>query len=88
MQGRYGIDAPGVVGAVFGAAIAGGLLTVVAWGLLPPWHRHWAVPALLAVTAAIGAYGLVMLWSSLVGKLGLRDELLRLCGLQADDRLL
>ena len=88
MLGRYGIDAPGVVGAVFGAAAGGGLLTLAVWALLAPWHRQWAVPALLALTAAIATYGLFMLWSSLVGKLKLRDELVHLCGLKATDRLL
>lgn len=36
MLGRYGIDAPGVVGAVLGTAAGGGLLTLAAWGL----RRH------------------------------------------------
>ncbi|MBI3767952.1 MAG: methyltransferase domain-containing protein [Deltaproteobacteria bacterium] len=73
--GRYGVDAPGVVLALFGAATADVVLYALRGFSLGP-------------AFGCGLMGLAMLWSSKVGKLRAREALLDLVGLRGDERVL
>ena len=89
MSARYGVDAPGVVGAhfVFGALLAAAAAVGLAWPQLNP------VPVAVSIGAACVAvvlvfYGAVMLWSSLVGKKRVRDRLVAALALAGDEQVL
>ena len=87
----YGIDAPAVLKSML---TRGGLF--VAFGLLIWFMNRVAVPrralGMLYVLGAIGvvylAVAVVMLWSSRVGKLSVRDRLLDSLALRGDEKVL
>jgi arsenite methyltransferase len=86
---HYGIDAPGVLRANI---VLGVLFTLAATiGLL--WPEPNPVPAWLSIIAALMAatlvyFSAVMLWSSLVGKMRVRDRLVAALALSGHERVL
>ncbi|MGA9778762.1 MAG: class I SAM-dependent methyltransferase [Limisphaerales bacterium] len=88
---NYGIDAPKVVMRMFLAGIMGVVLGGVSW-LASHWHwLPWAgyvvSPALWLGGIFLGQCG-VMLWGSKVGKLRLRDRILKTIPWRGDERVL
>ena len=82
---RYGIDAPGVVAAHF---ILGGILAAVAAAGFAWRFPGWLSSGTAAVAAIVLLYGAVMLWSSLVGKMRVRDRLVGALALSGPERVL
>jgi ubiquinone/menaquinone biosynthesis C-methylase UbiE len=88
-RAKYGIDAPGVVRGLLGSGV---LLALAATaGFI--WAKPNALPATLAGNAAVTAFflllaGSVMLWSSLFGKMAVRDRLVKALALTGSERVL
>jgi SAM-dependent methyltransferase len=82
----YGIDGPGVLVAnlVLGTLFAGAAVVGLAWR--PAAVGLWAGAALLA--GALFFLAAVMLWSSLVGKMRVRDRLVAALALSGPERVL
>ncbi|MCB9653763.1 MAG: hypothetical protein H6729_06495 [Deltaproteobacteria bacterium] len=71
---NYGLDAPKVIRNL----ILGGALMVLAGAVIPILrHSTNRLTVLTIVRCLLILEGLVMIWSSLIGKLKLRDHLLR-----------
>jgi ubiquinone/menaquinone biosynthesis C-methylase UbiE len=86
-RARYGIDAPGVVYAhvVAGSVLA--LATAIGFGWPHSILAAWRVS--LAIAAAIVLfYGSAMVWSSLAGKMRVRDRLVAALALSGGERVL
>jgi len=86
---KYGIDAPRVVRAyiVFGVLLASPTLKELAWSGSSVVPAPWRIGADL-LAALLLAWAAVMLWSSLVGKLRVRDRLVDALALSGNERVL
>src|SRR5664279_3460803 len=87
----YGLDAPRIVHSMFSRAA---WIIVIALVLYAVNHSEYPGPAarMCGVLALIGlaflAVGAVMVWSSRVAKLSLRDQILDSLALRGDERVL
>lgn len=88
-RANYGIDAPGVVRAhfIFGGLLALPALIGLAWPGSSPIPASWTVAATLFAMLVL-SYGAVMVWSSLVGKMRVRDRLVDALALSGSERVL
>lgn len=88
-RAKYGIDAPGVVRAhiVFGLLLALPALIDLVWPGSSPIPAPWSIGAAL-LAALLLAYAAVMLRSSLVGKMRVRDRLIDALVLSGNERVL
>jgi arsenite methyltransferase len=90
-KANYGIDAPEMLKSMATRGLVFGLFGFVIWFMNRTLAPHRAL-AMLGVLGAIGAVYLlvaaVMLWSSRVGKLHVRDRLLGSLELRGDEKVL
>jgi SAM-dependent methyltransferase len=88
-RARYGVDAPGLVVAliVVGTALALMAVAALAWPQ-PSFVRTPAGVGAGFVAAILLSYAAVMLRSSLVGKMGVRDRLVGALALSGGERVL
>jgi len=88
-RAKYGVDAPRVVRAyiVFGVLLALSALINLAWPRSSPIPAPWSIGAAL-FAALLLAWAAVMLRSSLVGKMRVRDRLVDALALSGNERVL
>lgn len=91
VKADYGLDAPGIVKSMFvraGWTFAFGLALYIMNRAEYPGPALRILLVLGLIAAGFAAVGWVMVWSSRVGKLAVRDELIGSLGLRGDEKVL